>query len=72
MRKTKKLLPPVHPGEVLREDFMAPLKFSINRLALDLHDPSPALRKFIHERRAITPDTARRWGATSTPALASG
>jgi len=60
MRKTKKLLPPVHPGEVLREDFMAPLKLSMNRLALDLHVPVTRIAEIVHERRGITPDTALR------------
>ena len=62
MRKTKKLLPPVHPGEVLREDFMAPLKLSMNRLALDLHVPVTRIAEIVHERRGITPDTALRLG----------
>jgi addiction module HigA family antidote len=60
MRKTEKLLPPVHPGEVLREDFMTPLKLSMNRLALDLHVPVTRIAEIVHERRGITPDTALR------------
>ena len=36
MAKYKKLLPPIHPGEILREDFMVPLGLSMNRLALEL------------------------------------
>ena len=60
MRKTNKLLPTVHPGEVLREDFMAPLKLSMNRLAVDLHVPVTRIAEIVHERRGITPDTALR------------
>ena len=33
-------MPPVHPGEVLREDFMKPLGLTVNRLALELHVPA--------------------------------
>lgn len=59
MSKTKKL-PPIHPGEILREDFMSPLKLSMNKLALDLHVPVPRIAEIVHERRSITPDTALR------------
>ncbi len=37
-------LPPIHPGEILREDFMKPLGLSMNRLALDLHVPDTHCR----------------------------
>jgi addiction module HigA family antidote len=40
MNKTKTLMPPVHPGEVLREDFMKPLGLTVNKLALELHVPA--------------------------------
>ena len=60
MRKTGKPLPPIHPGEVLREDFMAPLKLSMNKLALDLHVPVTRIAEIVHERRGVTPDTAMR------------
>jgi len=62
MTKTKKRLPPIHPGEILREDFMKPLDLSMNRLALDLHVPVTRIAEIVHERRAITPDTALRLG----------
>ena len=61
-RKHRKSLPPIHPGEILREDFMRPLTLSINRLALDLHVPVTRIAEIVHERRAITPDTALRLG----------
>lgn len=50
----------IHPGEVLREDFMVPLRLSMNALALALHVPVPRIAEIVHERRAITPDTALR------------
>jgi len=55
-------LKPVHPGEVLREEFMEPLGLSMNRLALDLHVPVTRIAEIVHERRAITADTALRLG----------
>jgi antitoxin HigA-1 len=51
---------PVHPGEILREDFMAPLGLTMNKLALDLRVPVTRVAESVHERRAITPDTALR------------
>ncbi len=60
MRKSKALLPPVHPGEILREDFMKPLELSVNKLALDLHVPATRIGEIVHERRRITADTALR------------
>ncbi len=62
MPKMRKLLPPVHPGEVLREDFMIPLGLSMNRLALGLRVPVTRVAEIIHERRGVTPDTALRLG----------
>ena len=60
MRKRENLLPPVHPGEVLREDFMKPLGLTINRLALELHVPATRIGEIVHERRRVTADTALR------------
>ena len=56
----KSLLPPVHPGEILREDFMKPLGLSINKLALELRVPATRIGEIVHERRRITADTALR------------
>ncbi|MCL4814914.1 MAG: HigA family addiction module antidote protein [Vicinamibacteraceae bacterium] len=53
-------LPPVHPGEVLREDLMAPLGLSINRLARDLRVPVTRVSEIVNGRRSITADTALR------------
>ncbi len=55
-------LKPVHPGEVLREEFMKPLGLSMNRLALGLRVPVTRVAEIVHERRAITSDTALRLG----------
>ena len=60
MPKSQALLPPIHPGEILRADFMEPLQLSMNRLALDLRVPVTRVAEIVHERRGITPDTALR------------
>ena len=57
----KSLMLPVHPGEILREDFMKPLGLTINKLALDLHVPATRIGEIVHERRRITADTALRF-----------
>jgi len=53
-------LRPVHPGEILREEFMKPLGLSMNRIALDLYVPLTRIADIVHGRRGITPDTALR------------
>jgi antitoxin HigA-1 len=60
MSKAQKLLPPIHPGEILRADFMEPLQLSMNRLSLDLRVPVTRIAEIVHGRRGITPDTALR------------
>lgn len=50
----------VHPGEVLREDFLVPLGLSVNALAHDLHVPATRLHEIVKERRSVTADTAER------------
>ena len=59
MARTKKL-PPVHPGEILQEDFMMPLGISMNKLSLALHVPVTRIAEIVHGRRSITSDTALR------------
>src|SRR4051812_42354505 len=54
--------PPVHPGEMLREEFMKPSGISINGLALELHVPVTRISQIVNERRGITADTALRLG----------
>lgn len=51
---------PVHPGEVLREDYLGPLGMSVNALALALGVPATRVHEIVKERRAVTPDTAAR------------
>jgi addiction module HigA family antidote len=53
-------LPPVHPGEVLLEDFMQPLGLSQYRLAHDLGVPAMRISQIVHGKRAVTADTALR------------
>jgi addiction module HigA family antidote len=60
MGNSGQLMPPVHLGEILREDFMKPLKLTVNKLALDLHVPATRMAEIVHERRRITADTALR------------
>lgn len=60
MARSQRLLPPIHPGEILRAEFMEPLHLSMNRLALDLRVPVTRVAEIVHERRGITADTALR------------
>jgi addiction module HigA family antidote len=49
-----------HPGEMLREEFLAPLGISQNALAMKIRVPATRIGDIVHGRRAITPDTALR------------
>ena len=51
---------PIHPGEVLREEFLIPLGMTAHALALALKVPAPRINDIARERRGITPDTALR------------
>ncbi|MGI8508124.1 MAG: HigA family addiction module antitoxin [Gemmatimonadaceae bacterium] len=51
---------PVHPGEILREDFLVELGMSANALAKALHVPAPRVNDIVRERRGVTADTALR------------
>ena len=51
---------PIHPGEILREEFLAPLDMTPHALAIELKVPAPRINDIVRERRAITPDTALR------------
>ena len=57
-----KLLEPIHPGEILLEEFMKPLGISMNRLARDLDVPPNRISLIVNGTRAITADTALRLG----------
>jgi addiction module HigA family antidote len=51
---------PVHPGEVLREDYLRPLSMSANALSLALGVPATRIHEIVNERRSISADTAER------------
>lgn len=53
-------LRPIHPGEILREEYLAPLGLSAHALAQALRVPATRVGEIVNERRAITPDTALR------------
>jgi antitoxin HigA-1 len=55
-------LPPVHPGEQLREEFMVPMAITAYRLAKDIGVPVTRIQEIVAERRSITGDTALRLG----------
>jgi addiction module HigA family antidote len=60
MPTKKRKMPPVHPGEILREDLMTPLGLSMSGLARDLKVPESRLRDIINGCRGISTDTALR------------
>ncbi len=51
---------PIHPGEILREEYLALLNMSAHALAMELRVPAPRVNEIVRERRAVTPDTALR------------
>lgn len=57
-----KQLEPIHPGEILQEEFMRPMGISINRLARDIGVAPGRISEIVNGRRAITADTALRLG----------
>src|SRR6202040_1057197 len=60
MIKKRRRLPPIPPGETLREDFLKPLGLSANHLALELRVPVTRISDIVRGRRSITADTALR------------
>ena len=60
MKKQK--LSPVHPGEILMEEFLEPMGVSQYRLAKDISVPARRINEIVHGRRSITADTALRLG----------
>lgn len=56
----RKKLPPVHPGEILREEYLEPLELSQYRLAKDISVPPRRINEIVHGERSITADTALR------------
>jgi len=53
-------LPPIHPGEILLEEFLKPMGISQYRLAKDISVPARRVNEIVHGTRAISPDTALR------------
>ena len=51
----------MHPGEILAQEFMAPLKLSMNKMAMDLRVPVTRIADIVNERRGISADTALRF-----------
>jgi addiction module HigA family antidote len=62
MAAKRKFLEPIHPGEILLEEFMRPLDVSINRLARDIAVPPGRISAIVNGNRAISADTALRLG----------
>ena len=56
----EKKLPPIHPGEILMEEFLKPMKLSQYRLAKDISVPARRINEIVHGKRSISPDTALR------------
>ena len=59
---SKRVIPPIHPGEILLEEFMKPLGISQNRLGRDLEVPPRRINEIVHGKRSISADTAIRLG----------
>ena len=62
MARQKREIPPVHPGEILSEEFLKPLGLSMNQLALALRVPANRINAIVAGERGITVDTALRLG----------
>lgn len=58
----KRVFPPIHPGEMLREEFLVPMGLSANALALAIGVPATRIGEIVNERRGISADTALRLG----------
>jgi len=57
---TQKKTPPIHPGEILLEEFLKPMEISQYRLAKDISVPARRINEIVHGKRSITADTALR------------
>jgi antitoxin HigA-1 len=58
----EKKLPPIHPGKILLEEFLKPMRISQYRLAKDISVPPRRINEIVHGKRSITADTALRLG----------
>ncbi len=59
---SNKKLPPIHPGEILMEEFLEPMEISQYRLAKNISVPPRRINEIVHGKRSITADTALRLG----------
>ncbi|MBF4987550.1 HigA family addiction module antitoxin [Methylophilus sp. 14] len=57
---TTSKLRPIHPGEILREEFLVPLEMTPHALAMQLRVPAPRINDIVREKRGVTVDTALR------------
>ena len=57
---SKQRLAPIHPGEILLEEFLEPMGISQYRVAQDISVPARRINEIVHGKRAISPDTALR------------
>jgi len=57
---TEEKLPPIHPGEILLEEFLKPMELSQYRLAKDISVPARRINEIVHGKRSVSPDTALR------------
>ncbi len=57
---TKNKLPPIHPGEILLEEFLEPMGISQYRIAKDIGVPPRRINEIVHGKRGVSPDTALR------------
>lgn len=60
MEREERIYPPIHPGELLREEFLEPLGITPYRLAHDIGVPEPRIYDIVREKRGISADTALR------------
>ncbi|BAP89828.1 antitoxin, XRE family [Burkholderiales bacterium GJ-E10] len=60
MERSVNRMRPVHPGEILREEFLAPIGLSVNALAMALGVPATRVHEIVKERRGVSADTAER------------
>jgi addiction module HigA family antidote len=60
MRPPKRIFPPIHPGEILLEEFLRPLELTQYRLAKDISVPQRRISEIVQGKRAISADTALR------------
>ncbi|MCG2579836.1 MAG: HigA family addiction module antitoxin [Marinobacter sp.] len=57
---TRNGMRPIHPGEILREEYLEPLGMSVNALSKALHVPATRMNEIVREKRGVTADTALR------------